>query len=122
MGPRQSRAQHVRVTALPFEEASTVFYDDYARQFFDEDHSDDEERFLMLGLSNRSRVLMVVHCEREGQEAEPEPEPEPENKNGTRNKKEIEDKIRERVEPTIRIISARKATAAERAFYDGPLP
>ena len=60
---------------VTFEEASTVFYDDYARQFFDEDHSDDEERFLMLGLSNRSRVLMVVHCEREGQEAQPEPEP-----------------------------------------------
>jgi len=84
--------------SVTFEEARTVFFDDYARQFYDEAHSDDEERFLMLGLSNRSRMLMVVHCERE--------RPEVANEN----------------ELIIRIISARKATAAERTFYDGPLP
>lgn len=82
---------------VSFEEARSVFFDDYARQFFDEDRSDDEERFLMLGLSSRSRVLLVVHCER-GRDA----------RSGAES------------EPIIRIISARKATAAERAFYDGP--
>ena len=96
--------------SVTFEEASTVFFDDYARQFYDEEHSDEEERFLMLGLSNRSRMLMVVHCEREDTIDE---------KNNT-NEKETE--IETEGEPIIRIISARKATAAERAFYDGPLP
>lgn len=37
-----------------------------ALQFFDAEHSEeDEERFLMLGLSHRSRILIVCHCERE---------------------------------------------------------
>ena len=49
---------------VSFEEAQSVFYDEYARQFFDEEHSDDEERFIMLGMSIRSRVLVVCHCER----------------------------------------------------------
>lgn len=49
---------------VSFEEAQSVFYDEYARQFFDEDHSDDEARFVMLGMSIQSRVLVVCHCER----------------------------------------------------------
>ncbi len=49
---------------VSFEEAQSVFYDEYARQFFDEEHSDDEERFIMLGMSIRARVLVVCHCER----------------------------------------------------------
>lgn len=49
---------------VSFEEAQTVFYDDFARQYFDEDHSEDEERFIMLGTSNRSRILIVCHCEK----------------------------------------------------------
>lgn len=48
---------------VSFEEAQSVFYDDYARQFFDEQHSESEERFLMLGLSNQTRILLVCHCE-----------------------------------------------------------
>ena len=51
---------------VSFEEAQSVFYDDYARQFFDDDHSDDEQRFIMLGMSIQSRVLVVCHCERSG--------------------------------------------------------
>ncbi|NJM32399.1 MAG: BrnT family toxin [Limnobacter sp.] len=47
-----------------FEEAQSVFYDEYAIQFYDEAHSEQEDRFLMLGLSNQSRVLLVCHCER----------------------------------------------------------
>ena len=50
---------------VSFEEASTVFYDDYAVQFFDPDHSEDEDRFLLLGVSFRLRVLVVCHCFRQ---------------------------------------------------------
>ena len=49
---------------VTFEEAQSVFYDDYAAQFYDERHSGEEDRFLLLGMSNRSRLLMIVHCER----------------------------------------------------------
>ena len=45
-----------------FEEAQTVFLDENAMRFFDPDHSADEERFLMLGISGRLRVLVVCHC------------------------------------------------------------
>lgn len=45
-------------------EAQSVFYDDFAIQFFDDGHSDDEERFIMLGMSSIARLLVVVHCER----------------------------------------------------------
>lgn len=49
---------------VPFEEAQTVFLDESAMRFFDPDHSDDEDRFLMLGISFRLRVLVVCHCYR----------------------------------------------------------
>ena len=50
---------------VTFEEARTVFYDEFAVQFFDEDHSLEEERFLLLGLSSDAKLLLVCHCERE---------------------------------------------------------
>jgi uncharacterized DUF497 family protein len=50
---------------VTFEEAQSVFFDEYAIQFFDGDNSNDEDRFLMLGLSNETRILLVCHCERE---------------------------------------------------------
>ena len=50
---------------VAFEVAKTVFYDDFAVQFFDEEHSFDEERFLLLGMSSDARLLLVCHCERE---------------------------------------------------------
>jgi uncharacterized DUF497 family protein len=49
---------------VSFEEAQSVFYDDFAVQFFDESAAD-EERFILLGTSNLTRVLVVVHCERD---------------------------------------------------------
>ena len=55
---------NARKHGVTFEEAKSVFLDEYARQFFDSEHSDIEERFIMLGLSDRSRVLVVCHCER----------------------------------------------------------
>lgn len=51
---------------VSFEEAQTVFFDENAIQFFDAESSSEEERFLMLGLSENSRILLVCHCEREG--------------------------------------------------------
>ena len=50
---------------VSFEEAKSVFYDDSAIQFWDEDHSDLEDRFLLLGRSSKMRVLLIVHCFRE---------------------------------------------------------
>jgi uncharacterized DUF497 family protein len=73
---------------VSFEEAESVFYDDLAIQFYDETPSD-EDRFILLGMSNLSRVLIVVHCEREG------------------------------INQILRIISARKATTSEQQYYRG---
>ena len=50
---------------ITFEEAQSVFYDDFAIQFFDEQNSDTEDRFLILGHSNRARILLICHCEKE---------------------------------------------------------
>ena len=50
---------------ITFAEAESVFFDDYAIQFWDEDHSQEEERFLLLGISSKMRILIVVHCFRE---------------------------------------------------------
>ena len=71
------------------EEAMTVFYDMNARVIVDEEHSLDEERFLILGVSANMHLLVVCHC------------------------------YRGRDENVIRIISARKATKTERSQYEG---
>jgi len=78
-----------RKHGVSFEEAKSVFYDEFAVQFYDSENSElEEDRFLLLGLSRDSRVLIVCHCERDAGN-------------------------------TIRIISARKATRQERKFYKG---
>ena len=48
-----------------FEEAVTVFFDDRAIEFYDDSHSDWEDRMLLLGLSTKLRLLLVCHCYRE---------------------------------------------------------
>ena len=53
-----------RKHGIAFEEAQTVFFDESALRFHDPDHSTDEDRFLMLGISSRLRVLIVCHCYR----------------------------------------------------------
>jgi len=58
-------ASNLKKHGISFEEAKSVFYDEYAIQFFDEENSENEDRFLMLGLSNESLVLIVCHCERD---------------------------------------------------------
>ena len=50
---------------VSFDEAQTVFYDEYAVQFFDPEHSEREDRFLMLGTSFKLKILVVCHCFRE---------------------------------------------------------
>ena len=81
-------ASNLRKHGVSFEEAQSVFYDEFAIQFFDEAHSsDNEERFLMLGMSSGAHLLLVCHCERDDG-------------------------------GVVRIISARKATKNESSFYD----
>ena len=57
-------ASNLRKHSVSFEEAESTFYDDFALQFYDEDSSSDEDRFILLGRSAHSRILVVVHCER----------------------------------------------------------
>jgi len=64
--PRKSRANR-RKHGITFEEAQTVFYDERAREYSDPDHSESEERFILLGMSRRLRVLVVCHCYRESE-------------------------------------------------------
>lgn len=85
----QSKARsNFKKHGVSFEEAESVFYDDLAIQFFD-DTPTEEERFILLGTSNLSRILVVVHCER-----------------GSNNH-------------ILRIISACKATKSEQKYYRG---
>ena len=64
---RKKAALNRRTHGVSFEEAQTVFYDENAIEFFDPDHSDREDRFIMLGLSFTLRLLVVCHCVREAQ-------------------------------------------------------
>jgi len=52
---------------VSFEEAQSFFFDDQAIQFWDDDNSKEEDRFLMLGLNNKFRILLVVHCFRKSE-------------------------------------------------------
>ena len=61
-------AANRRAHRVSFEEAATVFLDEAAIQFFDERHSAREDRFLMLGMSVRLRLLIVSHAYREEQD------------------------------------------------------
>ena len=80
---------NIRKHGVSFDEAKSVFYDEFAIQFYDDENSQlDEDRFLLLGQSIESRILLVCHCERADGDI-------------------------------IRIISARPATKKERKFYTG---
>lgn len=50
---------------VSFDEAKTVFWDDASILFDDPEHSEEEERFLLLGMSEESNVCIVCHCYRE---------------------------------------------------------
>jgi len=75
---------------ISFEEARSIFLDQNAIEYYDSDHSEDEDRFLMLGLSYHVKILLVSYTVR----------------------KENNNRI-------IRIISARKATKLEQTNYQG---
>ncbi len=57
--------QNIRKHGISFEEAQTVFLDDHTIRFYDPDHSEEEDRFIMLGISFKLRVLVVCHCYKE---------------------------------------------------------
>ena len=86
---KQKNQTNQKKHGVSFPEAESVFYDEKAIQFWDDDdHSEMEERFLLLGRSSKIQILLIVHCYRE------------------------EDSV-------IRIISARKATQKESQQYRG---
>ncbi len=58
-------ASNQRKYGVSFEEAKTIFTDDFARLMPDPDHLHGEERFIMLGMSVRLRLPVACHCERE---------------------------------------------------------
>jgi uncharacterized DUF497 family protein len=63
---QQKDASNQQKHDVAFQEAKTAFTDECARLIADPDHSEDEERFLLLGTSIHSRLLVVCHCIREG--------------------------------------------------------
>jgi uncharacterized DUF497 family protein len=61
-----SKAQsNLKKHGVSFEEAKSIFYDELAIQFYDNDNSESEDRFIMLGISKELNVLTVCHCERQ---------------------------------------------------------
>ncbi len=67
MGREQNRANQKK-HKVSFDEAKTVFYDENARLIADPDHSENEERFIIMGVSSNLRMLVVVHCYKENNE------------------------------------------------------
>ncbi len=57
-------ASNVNKHGVSFEEARTAFYDESAKLITDPDHSENEDRFILLGLSSSLRVIIVCHCYR----------------------------------------------------------
>ena len=84
-------AVNLKKHQVSFEETKSLFFDEFGVQFFDDDHSFEEERFLMLGMRSGAKLLIV--CHREWQQG-----------------------------AVIQIISARKASKRESAFYGGAKP
>lgn len=56
-----------RKHGITFDEASTAFTDENGRVIFDPEHSEDEDRFILLGLDSSLRLLVVCHCFRENE-------------------------------------------------------
>lgn len=56
-----------RKHGITFDEASTAFKDENGRVIFDPEHSEDEDRFILLGLDSSLRLLVVCHCFRENE-------------------------------------------------------
>jgi uncharacterized DUF497 family protein len=65
---RRKASENERKHRISFEEAKSAFLDENARVIPDPEHSEDEERFVLLGLSIKLRLLVVVHAYREDDE------------------------------------------------------
>ena len=65
---KRKASENRRKHRVSFEEARSAFLDENARVIPDPEHSDDEDRFVLLGLSVRLRLLVVVHCYREAED------------------------------------------------------
>jgi uncharacterized DUF497 family protein len=65
-GPAKAEA-NLGKHGVSFEEAASVFLDERAVEFYDDEHSEWEDRFLLLGLSGNLRLLLVCHCRRVGE-------------------------------------------------------
>lgn len=63
---KRKASENERKHGVSFEEAKSAFLDESARVIPDPEHSDEEDRFVLLGLSLRLRLLVVVHCYRRG--------------------------------------------------------
>lgn len=64
----ENKAQlNIKKHGVSFTEAETAFYDASALLISDPEHSDDEERFILLGMSRNARLLVVCHCLRESE-------------------------------------------------------
>lgn len=61
---RRKEYQKQKKHGISFEEAQTVFEDEYAILFDDPDHSEEEDRFLIIGMTDRKGVWIVSHCYR----------------------------------------------------------
>ena len=57
---------NIKKHRVSFEEAETVFQDEMALELFDDEHSEEEDRYIIIGISSRTRELMVCHCYRNG--------------------------------------------------------
>jgi len=79
---------NIKKHGISFEQAAYVFADQFSLSMFDDEHSDQEERWVILGKSNNEMILLVVHTFRNRENEE-----------------------------TVRIISARKATKNEKRVY-----
>lgn len=64
---KRKEKANIKKHGVSFDEARAVFYDENAIQFFDPDHSEDEDRFILLGISFKLRILVVCHCFRESE-------------------------------------------------------
>jgi hypothetical protein len=62
---KKKAASNLKKHGVSFDEARSVFYDEQAIQFYDPEHSEDEDRFILLGTSYKLKTLVVCHCFRE---------------------------------------------------------
>ena len=86
---RGKNLSNIRKHGITFKNAAKAFFDPNAEIYDDEEHSQNEERFVLIGMDENERILTVCHCYRGSNES------------------------------VIRIISARKATKFEEELYGG---